>query len=294
MMWLKCDGKFGETQMDYYDPVSGLWIWHDSVDGNYYMTTAPGRPMDITDGGSVQTVYPSGYLYTGRDYYYLSVYPAGWYVWTDGGYYYISQSLGHSILEYSRSSGVGVTTWHGNTWWRSGGESRLGIYNPRGLNKDINTDKTIAYAQIQGRFKTQAGGVQGEYVPVEGSAISGNKYIGLNRYDVSYSTSLLGPQYGIFTQTLDDYLSKPMFAGCDSKALWYHTASGKYVISSAAGSRNELTGYWQSSDISGTYTRVFTQAGDPPAVAPEPESYIVTFKDCVLGNETKEVYHAQV
>ncbi|HCE46165.1 MAG TPA: hypothetical protein DET40_21685 [Lentisphaeria bacterium] len=272
-MFRKSTGTFGTVATDYYSRDYQRWIWHDAT--NYYMSLYVGQPISV-DGGAAR--YPSGYLYDGYDYYVLGAGEGG-YLWKDAtNGWVITSAVGYGMIATVN-------------WWKC--STVTGTFVKQGT---ASADKTLTNAQLQARYKTRASGITGAYNKVTGasSTLDAPAYFGLVRYDVSWTNG--GAQTATITSDLAMAAGKYWFSSVDSKILWWDSTSSKYIISPVKYTKDALVGYWESptTALAGTYTRVFTPAGDPPTVAPAPETYTLVFKDYIVGDLTSSDYYAWV
>jgi len=269
-MWYKClNTTRGIAAVYYYDPVARLWLWGSNP---YYISANVGIPVLYNNS----RIYPSGFTYNEYDYYFLGV-GTLWYCSSVG--WVITPCVGFNFKKYTETSDTGVVSYLGDTWWSCG--PLAGTYIPRGKDKTTRQNITIAMATPIGwTCATMFGEYLRTSTPPSGNVLK--KIVGLATY------SYIG---GTFTQTLEKLNGKPIYASA-AKKMWFDGSA--YIISAAAETKDMNAGYWQSSTISGTYSRQFTAPEtDPEAIPPEPESYTLTFASFIAGTNTADIYMAQ-
>lgn len=259
----------------YYDMTNSRYVWTDYYATKYYLSELIGVPVTV-DGGD--RIYPSAYMYANP---YSSPYVAQqWYKNPKTGYGYlfyetllnrwvISKYLGYGVQETDNGVGA-VPRWEGDAWYSLEGSSVNGTYVPRGsLKESPPADVVVDLGIIEGwECDTRIG----LYEPVYGSAVTGNKWVGWR--------ALADDGAGAYYKNYEDvelYNSKPTFtkmmpvlSGFDKLVIWYDGEN--WIISLAAGTKDENVGYWQSADMIGEYSLVYGGGGIPP----EPATYTIT------------------
>jgi hypothetical protein len=256
-----------------YDTVAALWWW--KKDAAYYISSIPGVPVTIDDGGRC---YPSGLLYNAESYYDLS----GTWLWYDGSQWIISDNLGWSTDEYSETVDE-VETWYGDDWWSC--DNLTGEFAPRGRIKETGDPKTVAFGKVVGWTGETKFGV---YSPEDDSELEGDKYAGW----LAYRDSVKSQTFVDNGATRND---KPIFANGAGRYLWKGTSA--WIISAAVGTKTATAGYWTGSALPGTFTRVWEATdpeADPPQEDPEPTAYSLAFLEYGVSVKSADTILAQV
>jgi hypothetical protein len=276
-MFIKCtDRKYGTYDVFFYDPDNALWVWKNGAD--YCLSALVGVPVSVDSGASK---YPSGFVYNGQDYYDIG---GGLWLWYDSiaSKYVISSYLGYGIQEYS--TGTSPVVWHGDDWWSC--DTLAGTYVRRGAAKEAgHSDKVVTLPAIIGR---ESAGLIGEYEPITGSGLTGNRYVGWRILE----DAVLDPAIE-FIESLELLNGEPVYNGADGRFLWYDGAD--YIISPVAGTADELVGYWSCGTLLGTYSLTYEGEGSDPA----PETYTISFKEFreksnAVAYDSQDSYIAQV
>lgn len=305
-MWLKSTGGWGTYATDYYDPDTNLWLWHDGT--NYYISANVGQPYSFSASGTAY-FYPTGYKYKDRDYYITQVglYGTAQYLWINNfpihdpysiDLYVLSTYLGYGLNEWTTTSGTPpVTQYHGDYWWKwdatlsnadgiTYSDMPAGTYISMGAKHGVDDNRKIYKRIINGWFKSIASGLAGIYEPVAGSAVSGSKYVGYERYDTDFYFGENGS--GVVTEQ-----SNGTYTNTSSNIfLWEDTENNRWVISPTANSYDPAIGYYTCDTIEGDYELYFTGENYPSWVGGSYfETCTVAFKDYVLGEDTTDIYH---
>ena len=240
------NSKYLVYDVDYYDTVRSLWVWHCSSE--YYISSYIGfrKRVDTYGYGNSNETYPENYLFNGE-----LVYRIGWptpnsgtvmcYFWTFGGVYYATPVLGFKPYFFNNNWSAG--------WWQSssaGGPYKL-------YNEDTYpTYNFVLTALTTVSGWTRSGGVIGVYT----RAGQPDKTIGWN---ILQDENIPEPitTYCEFIQEIEMYNGHDTY-NFKGNLLWYNTSTAKYIISATIGIQDPLLGYWWSSTLLGTYTFVFT------------------------------------
>ena len=264
-----CYHWIGRSDFDPLGLCSDLYL---SEDGflRYYRSDiskhiiASSLPSLIATGGCSETFIPTGGSY------YLSVNTA------------TPVCLSSSLALWFNGSGFIISSviWGGNsstdTWWYRSGNSFLGTFTKQGV---ATADAVVAVAT---QLEWESSSFNGAYSGMNGA--SGTKYFGWRTLAVS------GISDALIEQT-SKYNSKPLFKG-GAWVLWHNESN--YILSSAAGTANPLTGYWlgAANVVNGAYALVYT--GDSSS-RPVPDTYTVSTSNYTANpGITSELYICEI
>lgn len=303
-MYHKFTGEYyGESIVHYYDPVEALWVWE--FDAVLYLSALLGNPISVAGSSDI---YPTGYLYNGKDYYYDAT--SELYIWFDGSDWVMSKALG-------------FYTHNGTTWWKYAslvgtyaGQLQRGTYT---WVADVVTVSFTNHGKLAGdsigvAFISGDGTPDGTYTVATASANSytfaltgsgtagiidctggskavtagqiegweaGNKF---DEYTPVSGSSVTGDKWvgwkilqdggaNEFIQDLDLFGAENTYTG--ARSIWFDSGSSSYIINSTIGTKDGAVGYWSCATLLGTYTRTHTGGG----TAPTPVSYIISLKE---------------
>lgn len=275
-MWLSTNRVvFSDTIGDvdsvpYCDPVSGLYVWHSILDSKYYISSQIGHSYSAS--GYWSALLKPSYFRAMSNYIYFSGDIGGgtfiylFKAYDTPGYWYIGSYLDAGISEWQ----VG-TIYYGDIFFSNGTSNfTTGAYAGGGTLKNSSPVPSVTLT-VNGIDGWESSTLYGEYTPVAGSSVSGNKYVGWNRY-------LMDNGKGYFRQKNIKINEKyKIQSETTSSEILYWDTSSSWLF----GEDDPSIGYWANSGANpeGSYSLIYTG----PDPRPTPETYTVSFDSYVEG-----------